>query len=248
MWAFSRRTALFVVSYAPLAAMFLVLRWPTGWSASELAKLGVWVGALAFGLSMACVLPTLAGRRQRFAAGSAALLACVALVLIGAINGWTAPLTLTPPKGATSALVPAISFGACIAAAVLVVALLGNAKRAVHANWTVTDPRDQGSAAATYLATYLLPLLNPEGGGWRLTAAYAIYLLTLYVVFVRSDNLLVINPTLYVFGFRVFDVEIVSEDAQYRRRVLLLMRGTVGKETQVAVLPLGDNSYLAERA
>lgn len=248
MWAFSRRTALFIVSYAPLAAMFLVLRWPAGWPPADLTKLGIWLVALALGFSLACAIPTLAGRRRRLAVGSTALLACVALVVIGIVKGWTAPLTLAPPKGTTSALVPAISFSACVVASALVVALLGNAQRAVHANWTVTDPRDQGSAAATYLATYLLPLLNPEGGGWRLTAAYGIYLLTLYVVFVRSDNLLVINPTLYIFGFRVFDVELLSEDAQYRRRVLLLMRGTIGRDTEVAVLPLGDNSYLAERA
>ncbi|HWF50282.1 MAG TPA: hypothetical protein VG294_06515 [Solirubrobacteraceae bacterium] len=41
MWAVSRRTGLFVVSYVPLAAMFVVLKWPHGWNAGPLIRLGV---------------------------------------------------------------------------------------------------------------------------------------------------------------------------------------------------------------
>lgn len=247
MWAFGRRTALFVVSYAPLAGMFLALRWPSGWSSADLGKLALWVGALAVSISVLPVLTTLAGRKRQLGAAIVLLLGCSAVVALGALRGWPAPATLNPPKGCTSAAVASISFFACIMAVVFVIAILANAERAGRVRWHVTDPQDQGTAAATYLATYLLPLLNPEGGDWRLAAAYALYLSTLYVVFVRSDSLLVINPMLYIFGFRVFNVEVESTDPRYCRRVLLLMKGAIDRKAKVSVVPLGDNSYLARK-
>jgi len=36
MWALFRRSGLFIVSYAPLAAMFVAAKWPNGWSAAQL--------------------------------------------------------------------------------------------------------------------------------------------------------------------------------------------------------------------
>jgi hypothetical protein len=248
MWALGRRTALFIVSYAPLAAMFLVLRWPSGWSSAELAELALWLGALALGVSLLPVIATLAGRNRHLGIAVFVFLVCCAVVAIGALKGWPAPMTLNPPRHRTSAAAAGISFFACIVAVMLVIAILANAERAGRVRWDVTDPQDQGTAAATYLATYLLPLLNPEGGGWRLAAAYSIYLITLYIVFIRSDSLLVINPTLYIFGFRVSNVEVESADDRYRRRVLLLMKGSIEQHARVTVVPLGDNSYLARKA
>jgi hypothetical protein len=238
---------MFIVSYAPLAAMFLVLRWPSGWSSTDLAHLGLWLVTLSVTLSVMLIFPTLAGRSRQLGVAVVLALTCATAATLGGLNGWAAPMSLHPPKGHTSAAAAGLSFAACVVALVFVIAILMNANRAGQVRWDVIDPRDQGAAAATYLATYLLPLLNPEGGGWRLAAAYAIYLITLYIVFIRSDRLLVINPTLYILGYRVFDVELESDDDQYRRRVLLLMKGTIDKKATVAVAPLGDNSYLARK-
>lgn len=245
MWALGRRTALFVVSYAPLAAMFMVLQWPSGWSARDLLELALWLAAAAVLVVFAAASPTLGGRGWRLVRllGPAAIAGAV--ILFGVLHGWSAPMTLEPPKGRTSATVAGICFAACVAAALLVWVILVNAKRARGPEWSVSEPRDQGAAAAGYLATYLLPLLHPESGGWRTTAAYGIYLLTVYIVFVRSDSLVVINPTLYVFGFRVFDVKRDSHDEKYRKRVLLLMRGSVDDSATVKAMPLGDGAYLA---
>jgi hypothetical protein len=246
MWALGRRTALFVVSYAPLAAMFMVLQWPSGWSSRELVLLGIWLVALSVLLVSLAATPALIGRGRR-ALLLAAPVVAAALVIYGAFHTWTGPMTFHPPKGHSSAAVAGIAFATCVAAALLIWAILVNARRASGPEWTVSEPRDQGAAAAGYLATYLLPLLHPEGGGWRITAAYGIYLLTVYIVFVRSDSLVVINPTLYVFGFRVFDVKRDSHDERYRKRVLLLMRGSIDESATVKVMPLGDGAYLARR-
>ena len=50
MWAIGRGTALVIISYVPLAAMFLALRWPSGWSADDLVLAGVVFGGLATAL------------------------------------------------------------------------------------------------------------------------------------------------------------------------------------------------------
>ena len=65
-----------------------------------------------------------------------------------------------------------------------------------------TDIRDQGATVAGYLATYLLPLIGVSVDGARDVAAYAIYFFVALVVFVRSD-LALVNPTLYLLGWRV---------------------------------------------
>ncbi len=61
---------------------------------------------------------------------------------------------------------------------------------------------DQGSAVAAYLATYLLPFLGltpSKLGDWL---AYGVYLCVGLVIFANS-NLALVNPTLYVLGWRV---------------------------------------------
>jgi hypothetical protein len=66
----------------------------------------------------------------------------------------------------------------------------------------ITKIEDQSSAVAGYLATYLLPFLGtlPErSGDW---IAFVIYFCVAFLVFARSD-LALINPTLYLFGWRV---------------------------------------------
>jgi hypothetical protein len=244
MWALGRRTALFVVSYAPLAAMFMVLEWPTGLSFGEVARLGAWLAAAACLVAVVCAAPSTSGRPWKATIGLG-LIGSGLVLMIGLLHRWPGPMTLAPPKGQASALTSGLCFAVCVLAALIVVALIANAKRAGSVHWWVTDPRDQGGAIAGYLATYLLPLLQGAGGGWRNTTAYAIYLLIVYIIFVRSDNLVLVNPTLYVFGFRIYDAELDAAEERNRRRVLLVMKGSLTRRTEVTVKPLGDNSYLA---
>src|SRR5262249_27312834 len=153
---------------------------------------------------------------------------------------WYAPLALHPAKPKSSVLAAGVAFGLCALAISIVLLILYNAHRVSPAHWTVTDPRDQGGAVAGYLATYLLPLVDTGGGGWRVTTAYVIYFVTLYLVFIRSDTLVLINPTLYVLNFRIYDVELATRDPRDRRRVLLLTRKSLTTTTDVEAVPLGD--------
>ena len=70
--------------------------------------------------------------------------------------------------------------------------------------------------------------------------------MVLYVIYVNSDSLVLINPTLYLFGYRIYDVETtVSTRPPSRRRVLLLTKLRIDCETEVNVLPLGGDNHLA---
>jgi hypothetical protein len=245
VWVLSRRTGLFIVSYVPLAAMFAVLKWPIGWSSSQLIKLGVMMLAFAALVLFMPAAVAVTGRLARWAV-RVAIVFVFAVALFGSLNEWLSPMALHAPKRATSATVSAIAFFFFALGLLIVGLLLYNARRAGAVRWTVSDPKEQGQAVAGYLATYLLPLLAIGPGGWRVAAAYAIYFAVLYVVYVQSDSLVLINPTLYLFGYRIYDVETtVSTQPPSRRRVLLLTKLRIDSETEVSVLPLGDNNHLA---
>jgi hypothetical protein len=246
MWALFRRSGLFIVSYAPLAAMFVAAKWPNGWSAAQLLLLAVWLvgvaGFLIFPLAASFFAPgTPKGALVIVSIGSAALTG------VGSYFGWYEPMAWNAPLHRTHATAAGIAFALCVAAVGITVIILLNARQVSELHWRVTDPRDQGGAVAGYLATYLLPLLSLDAHGWNIVIAYGIYLLTVYVIFVRSENLVLVNPTLYLLRFRIFDVQLDPSDGIEKRRVLLLTRIPLTDTTEVDVVSLGDDCYLATK-
>jgi hypothetical protein len=245
VWAVSRRTGLFIVSYVPLATMFAVLKWPAGWTAVDLIRLACTLIALAGLLLLVPALVSVTGSVGRWTV-RAALLIAVGVALLGILNGWLSPMALHVPTHKTSAAVAALAFAFAALGLMIVGLLLYNARRAGAVRWTVSDSTEQGSAVAGYLATYLLPLLAIQSGGWRVTAAYGVYLVVLYVVYVQSDSLVLINPTLYLFGYRIYGADVVvSSDPPTRRRVLLLTKLRITGDAEVNILPLGGDNHLA---
>jgi len=91
---------------------------------------------------------------------------------------------------------------------------------------SITDIADEGGQVAAYLATYLLPFLGIQVKDWRDLTALLIYLAVLLVVFLRSD-LALVNPALYITGWRVMSARRDGD------RVLILV------PRRLAVLP-GD--------
>ena len=244
MWALGRRTALFIVSYTPLAAMFLALRWPAGWDAVDLVRL-----ALAIVGAATCVVALFG---LAFASGRTfgRVLAVLAIVgglvaALAVLKGWTEPFALEQPPSRASAAAAAVALFFIVVGIGLLWVILHNAGRGTPASWTIADPRDQGGAVAAYLASYLLPLLNPDAHGTRIAVAYAIYLLTLYIVFVRSESLVTINPMIYLFRYRIFDVALAPQgDGAPRRRVLLLSKSPLKRTMEVDAVPFGDDCYV----
>jgi hypothetical protein len=247
VWALSRRTGLFIVSYFPLALMFVVLRWPSGWSAAELIRLGVLMVAFAALALTGPASVAVTGKIARWLVRGA-LCVAVGVAIFGVLKGWLVPLALKAPEGRTTATACGVAVFFATMGLGIVALILYNARRAGSVRWTVSDPADQGAAIAGYLASYLLPLLSIAPGGWRVTAAYALYIGVLYLVYVRTESLVLINPTLYLFGYRIYDVSVeVSTQPPSERRVLLLTKLKIETTIDVSVLPLGDNDALAFR-
>lgn len=65
---------------------------------------------------------------------------------------------------------------------------------------------DEGANAAAYLATYLFPFILLNETSWQSWAGYAIYMVVLGIVTIRSD-LILVNPTLYILGRQVIRIE-----------------------------------------
>lgn len=147
MWAIGRRTAFFVVSYAPLAAMFVALKWPTGWDASAIARLGAWISAIA----VLIVVPAALTLSSGFATKAGTVLAAglgIGVLTLGVVAGWCEPMVLHPHKPRTSAAATGIAFLLLVLALLITGLIVYNARRAGEAHWTITDPRDQGGAVA----------------------------------------------------------------------------------------------------
>jgi hypothetical protein len=94
--------------------------------------------------------------------------------------------------------------------------------------------KDAGGAVAAYLATYLLPFIASPPTRLADVAAYTVYFVVVFVVYVRSD-MAVVNPTLYVLGWRV--VEGTTQDG---RSVLVVCRSAPDEEADVDVVDFLD--------
>lgn len=93
---------------------------------------------------------------------------------------------------------------------------------------TVEDVQDRGEAAAGYLTSYLLPLIGTTAAGYADVFGFAMYGLVLWAVYVRS-SLAVINPTIYLWGWRVAEVR------HSGRRVLLVCHELPADRDQISV-------------
>lgn len=114
--------------------------------------------------------------------------------------------------------------------------LVRGAQRKAAIRIRFAEIRDEGSAAAGYLATYLVPLLAEAPSRPGVWLAYALYLGMAVILFVRTD-LALVNPTLYVFGWRVVSAVPVSV-SQPARSVVVVCRDIRALRTPVEVVRL----------
>jgi hypothetical protein len=108
----------------------------------------------------------------------------------------------------------------------------------------LSDLSDQGANAGGYVATYLLPFLATGPPDIWAAIAEVLYFLLLLTIFVRSE-LALINPTLYVLGWRVtmatmLDPALISEPAttQPGSRGIVIYRRSEDLRSPVEVVQL----------
>lgn len=80
------------------------------------------------------------------------------------------------------------------------------------------DVEDRGPDAAAYIATYLLPFLAGAPDDLESALSLAVYFLVIFAVAVQS-RLALVNPTLYLLGYRV------AEGTLRGGRVFVIHRG-----------------------
>lgn len=100
--------------------------------------------------------------------------------------------------------------------------LLQASQRSADIRRDITDVDDAGEGAAGYLTSYLLPFLAAPTNDWKVGVSYVLYLVVLFVIFVRSRFGL-INPTLYLFGWRVVQAKTMvgTDDLKEKQMTIL---------------------------
>ena len=105
--------------------------------------------------------------------------------------------------------IPCLAFVTISALAVIDAVNLTRApSRSSDVQRNVANISDEGVNAAAYLVTYLVPFIATSLATWSDWVSNAIYFAVLFVVFVRS-NFGLVNPTLYILGWRVFQADVI---------------------------------------
>jgi hypothetical protein len=118
------------------------------------------------------------------------------------------------------------------------VLVLSRFRRVNTIPWTVRTVEDRGSEVAGYLATYLLPFVTVAEPGLRDIVGYGLFLTVVAVIYIRSD-LIRVNPTLYLLGWRLYAIEIGQNWSGY-----LLARGAVARGTTLTAVRLSERLYV----
>ena len=106
-------------------------------------------------------------------------------------------------------------------------------------SWTATRVEDRGTEVAGYLASYILPFVVVPEPSWRDLIGYAIFFLVAGTIYIRS-GMLQINPTLYLFGWRVFAVNLGDRWTGYA-----LTRGSLARGDTVEVRRVTERVFVA---
>lgn len=87
------------------------------------------------------------------------------------------------------------------------------------------DVQDQSGAIAAYLATFLLPFVGFELSTIQQVLGMLVFFLVVWAIFIQSD-LAAINPTLYIFGYRIVRARIRTSTKINPLVVVLIPRTT----------------------
>lgn len=132
----------------------------------------------------------------------------------------------------------ALCGGLCLLGLAGGLAIVSRYRRVTGRTWTATRVEDRGAEVAGYLASYILPFVVVPEPGWRDLVGYAIFLAVAATIYVRS-GMLQINPTLYLFGWRVFAVSIGAKWSGYA-----LARGALTEGETIEVRRVTDRVFM----
>jgi hypothetical protein len=110
---------------------------------------------------------------------------------------------------------------------------------------TIRTVADVGGEVSGYVASYLLPFVTVANPSGRDLLGYGLFLAVAALIYVRSD-LVRVNPTLYLFGYRVLHVQYGERGDQYLISRRVPWAGDVIEVVDVAGVLLGRGQVHAE--
>lgn len=120
--------------------------------------------------------------------------------------------------------------------------LLGSATR--EHSYDVSSAEERGGDVMAYVATYLIPFVGFRADDTRSTAALAIFVLVIGVLYVRS-GLFAVNPMLALVGFHLYRAELHVAGKGARPTSLLLRANVPPGPMTVQAHQLGPDLLVA---
>ena len=106
-----------------------------------------------------------------------------------------------------------------------------------------------GGEVMGYVASYLVPFVTFSLDGWQQVASLLVFIFILGVVYVNSEDMLRINPTLNLLGYHLYEVTVkksdlaANDDADPDPYALITRRPIKSGQT-IDMTPIGPGVYL----
>lgn len=106
---------------------------------------------------------------------------------------------------------------------------------------TIAEWRRRDDDVLSYLVTYVIPFMISPDDGWQKAVGLGLFLLVVCVLYVKT-NMVYINPTLALFGYRLYEVKLGDDESTHplitRRKTLV--RGNL------LVVAVGNDVFFSE--
>jgi hypothetical protein len=94
-----------------------------------------------------------------------------------------------------------------------------------------------------YIASYIVPFVTFPLNGWQQETALLVFLFILGIIYVNSEDMWRINPTLNLMGFRLYEITLDQGKESYA----LITRRHLKHEETASLISISDGLYLDRR-
>ena len=108
----------------------------------------------------------------------------------------------------------------------------------------VTSRQARGGDVMGYIASYIIPFVTFPLNGWQQISALLLFLFILGIVYVNSEDMIRINPTLNIVGFRLYEITLDQGKDSYA----LITRRRIKHDEVLKLINIGEGVYLEKKA
>lgn len=115
--------------------------------------------------------------------------------------------------------------------------VLREARKPTGSPYTIKAVHDAGHQVSGYLVSYILPFVTAAEPSGREILVYLMYLVVVGLIYVQSE-MIQLNPTFYLLGLRIGEIEVEEAPAPWRAYVV--SGGTVAPGDSIRATSLAD--------